>query len=152
MTRFTKYIGLLPLLMLIGLAAVPASAAHPFYQHALTDLRTARWLLNHQPGDRGVYDGENVAIQEIDAAIKEIKHASINNGNDINYRPNVDVKEQGSRLLRAIETLKKAHDDMDREEDNPEVRNLRDRALGHIDQATNAANQAHAEWLRDTGR
>ena len=155
MTRFTKYIGLLPL-MLIGVAAMPASAevpgTHPFYQHALTDLRTARWLLDHQPGDRRVYASEDVAIQEIDAAISEIKRASIDDGKDINYLPNVDVKEQGSRLLRAIETLQKAHGDIDREEDNPDVRDLRHRALWHIDRATRAADQAHAEWLRDTGR
>jgi len=156
MTRFTKYLGLLPLLILMGVAAVPASAetpgTHPFYQHALTDLRTARWLLDHQPGDRRVYAAEDAAIQEIDAAINEIKRASIDDGKDINYRPNVDVKEQGSRLLRAIETLQKAHADIDREEDNPDVRDLRHRALWHIDRATRAADQAHAEWLRDTGR
>jgi hypothetical protein len=156
MTRFTKYIGLLSLLILIGVAAMPASAeapgTHPFYQHALTDLRTARWLLGHQPGDRRVYAGEDVAIQEIDAAINEIKRASIDDGKDVNDHPNVDVKEQGSRLLRAIETLKKAHADIDREEDNPDVRDLRHRAQWHIDRATKAADQAHAEWLSDMGK
>ena len=154
MTRFTKYIGLLPFLILIGVATMPASAhelpgKHPYYQHALTDLRTARWLLYHQPGDRKVYAGEEVATEEIDAAINELKRASIDDGKDINYHPNVDVKEQGSRLLRAMETLQKAHADIDREEDNPEARDMRHRALWHIDRATKAADRAHAEWLRD---
>ena len=157
MSRFTKNAGMLPVLILIGVAAMAASAqelpgSHPFYQHALTDLRTARWYLSHQPGDRGVYAGEDVAIEEIDAAINEIKRASSDDGKDINVHPDVDVKERGSRLLRAIETLNKAHSDIDREEDNAEVRDLRHRALWHIDRATRAADQAHAAWLMDRGR
>jgi hypothetical protein len=157
MSRLTKYVGLLPLLILVGVAAMPGPAqelpgSHPFYQHALTDLRTARWLLSHQPGDRGGYAGEDVAIQEIDAAINEIERASSDDGKDINVHPDIDVKERGSRRLRAIETLNKAHSDLDREEDNAEVRDLRHRALWHIDRATRAADQAHAEWLMDMGR
>ena len=157
MSSFTKYVVLLPLMILMGAASMPASAqelpgSHPYYQHALTDLRTARWLLSHQPGDRGVYAGEDVAIEEIDAAIDEIKRASSNDGKDINVRPDIDVKERGSRLLRAIETLNQAHADIDREEDNAEVRDLRHRALWHIDRATKAADHAHAEWLMDRGR
>jgi hypothetical protein len=156
MSRFNKYFGLLPLMVLMAATVMPASAQelpgrHPFYQHALTDLRTARWLLSHQPGDRRVYAGEDVAIEEIDAAINEIRHASADDGKDIYEHPNIDVKEQGSRLLRAIETLNKAHADIDREEDNPEVRDLRHRAISHIERATRAADQAHAEWLKDKG-
>ena len=156
MSRFTKYVGLLFLLILMGVSAMPASprvlpGKHPGYLHALTDLRTARWFLYHQPGDRKVYAGEDVAIQETDAAINEIKRASIDDGKDINDHPNIDVREHGSRLLRAIETLNKAHADIDQEEDNPEVRDLRHRALEHIDRATRAADRAHAEWLKDMG-
>jgi hypothetical protein len=147
----------LALLLLLGLVASPSNSQalpgkHPGYLHALTDLRTARWFLYHQPGDRKVYSDEDVAIQEIDAAINEIKHASIDDSKNINDHPSVDVKDHGSRLLRAIETLKKAHADIDQEEDNPEVRELRHRASEHIERATKAADRAHAEWLKDTGR
>jgi hypothetical protein len=157
MSRFTKYVGLPLLMIFMGAAVMPASAQelpgrHPFYQHALTDLRTARWLLSHQPGDRGVYAGEDVAIEEIDAAINEIKRASSDDGKDINVRPDIDVKERGSRLLRAIETLNKAHADIDQEEDNADVRDLRHQALWHIDRAARAADQAHAQWLMDRGK
>jgi hypothetical protein len=101
------------LLLLVGLAALPGNSQalpgrHPFFVHALSDLRAARWLLHHQPGDRKVYSEEAIAIQEIDAAINEIKRAAIDDGKDIDDHPKVDVKEQGSRLLRAIETLRKA--------------------------------------------
>ncbi|HEX8955512.1 MAG TPA: hypothetical protein VF798_04525, partial [Burkholderiaceae bacterium] len=122
---------------------------HPGYLHALSDLRAARWFLYHQAGDAKVYAEEDVGITEIDAAIREIKHAAIDDGKDINDHPNVDTHEHGSRLLKAIETLKRARGDLEREEDNPEVRGLRDRAWEHIDRALHAAEKAHAEWLRD---
>ena len=122
---------------------------HPYYLHALSDLRAARWFLYHQPGDARVYGGEDVGIREIDAAIGELKKAAIDDGKDINDHPNVDVKEHGSRLLKAIETLKKAHADADREEDNPEAKGLKHRVLERIDKAEHAAESAHAEWLKD---
>jgi hypothetical protein len=122
---------------------------HPGYLHALTDLRTARWLLSHQPGDAKVYASEDVAITEINAAIAEIKRASIDDGKDLNDHPAVDVMEHGSRLLRSIESLDKAKEDIDHEEDNPEVRELRNRAAEHIHRATDAAKRAHEEWVKD---
>ncbi len=157
MTHLAKQFALLTALFLITMAALPSSAQalpgrHPGYLHALTDLRTARWLLNHQPGDQRVYADEDIAIQEIEAAIGEIKRASIDDGKDLNDHPNVDVHEHGSRLLRAIESLKKAHADIDHEEDNPEVRELRHRAAEHIEHATKAAEHAHAAWLQDQGK
>lgn len=140
--------------MLAPLAACaqPLPGRHPAYLHALTDLRTARWLLNHQPGDNRVYADEDIAISEIDAAIGEIKRAAIDDGKNLNDHPNVDVSETGSRLLRAIETLRKAHQDLTKEEDNPEVLELRRRSTEHIDRAVRAAEAAHKHWLQDVGR
>jgi hypothetical protein len=120
---------------------------HPGYLHSLTDLRASRWFLYHQPGDSIVSADEDVAITEIDAAIGEIKKASIDDAKNLNDHPAVDIKEHGSRLLKSIETLKKAHADIDQEEDNPDVRELRHHALEHIDKAIRAAEGAHAKWL-----
>lgn len=125
---------------------------HPGYLHALSDLRAARWFLNHQAGDAKVYGEEDIGITEIDAAIREIKHAAIDDGKDLGDHPNVDTHEHGSRLLKAIETLKRARADLEHEEDNPEVRGLRNRAWEHIDAAIHAAEKAHNEWLRDMGK
>lgn len=122
---------------------------HPGYLHALTDLRTARWLLSHQPGDTRVYEGEDAAIDETNAAIGEIKKASIDDGKDLNDHPAVDTNEHGSRLLKSIETLKAARADISGEEDNPEVRDLRHRALEHIDRAIHSAESAHNAWLQE---
>ena len=49
--------------------ALSANAAdlpgrHPAYLHALTDLRDARWNLEHRPGDAAVSAQEDVAIVE----------------------------------------------------------------------------------------
>jgi len=142
------------ILVALALLAPLASYAdlpgkHPGYLHSLTDLRTARWFLNHQPGDSKVSGSEDVAVTEIDAALGEIKKASIDDGKDLNDHPGVDVQEHGSRLLKAIETLKKARADISGEEDNPEVRELRHRAMEHIDRALHAAQKAHQEWLKE---
>ena len=137
-------IALLPL----GASAEALPGKHPGYLHSLSDLRAARWFLYHQPGDPAVSRDEDTAIIQIDKAIGEIKRASIDDGKDLNDHPSVDVKEHGSRLLKSIETLKKAHADIDGEEDNPEVHELRQRALQHIDRAISAAEGAHKAWLK----
>ena len=150
MSKLAKYllplafVGLLPL----ASSAQPLPGAHPGYLHSLSDLRAARWFLYHQQGDAKVSGNEDIAITEIDAAISEIKRASIDDGKDLNDHPSVDIQEHGSRLLKSIETLKKAHGDIDHEEDNPDVRELRHHALEHIDKAIKAADKAHAEWLK----
>src|ERR1700677_1277708 len=64
---------------------------HPLYLHALSDLRTARWMIEHRPGDAAVSGHEDVAIQEIDAAIGEVKAAAIDDGKDIHDHPSVDI-------------------------------------------------------------
>jgi hypothetical protein len=143
-------LALLAALPLAAMADMPGR--HPGYLHALTDLRTARWFLYHQPGDAAVSGDEDVGIGEIDAAIREIKRASIDDGKDLNDHPGVDVPEHGSRLLKAIETLKRARGDIEHEEDNPEARELRHRAFEHIDRAIHAADAAHAHWLQEGRR
>lgn len=150
-TQLSKSLVLLALAIAAPLAATarPLPGEHPGYLHALTDLRAARWFLYHQPGDAKVSGSEDVAIMEIDKAIREIKLASIDDGKDINDHPAVDANEHGSKLLRSIETLKKARQDISREEDNPEARELRHHAHAHIDRAIKAAEKAHVDWLQD---
>jgi len=147
---------LVPLSLMI-LAPFAASAQgfpgrHPGYLHALSDLRAARWFLYHQPGDSAVAGDEDVSITEIDAAIGEIKRAAIDDGKNLEDHPRIDIREHGSRLLKAIESLKRAHADIDHEEDNPFAREMRHHALEHIDRAIRAADHAHAQWLASMGR
>ena len=109
---------------------------HPAYLHALTDLRHARAHLERQTWSGRMDREEDHAIAEIDKAIGEIKHAAIDDGKDLNDHPPVDAHMgHRGRYHRALELLDKAHNDIAREEDDPSVRGLRDRALRHIDEA-----------------
>ena len=133
--------GLLALVSLAANADLPGK--HPYYLHALSDLRAARWMLEHRPGDAAVSGQEDVAITEIDAAIGEIKRASIDDGKDIHDHVGVDdQKDHPGRLHKALELLHKVHSDVAREEDDPMVKGLRNRAVGHIDGAIHATEKA----------
>ena len=133
--------GLLALMSLAANADLPGK--HPYYLHALSDLRAARWMLEHRPGDAAVSGQEDVAITEIDAAIGEIKHAAIDDGKDLHDHPAVDApNDRPGRLHKALELLRKVHSDVAREEDDPMVKGLRNRAVGHIDGAIHATEKA----------
>jgi hypothetical protein len=133
--------GLLALVSLTANADLPGK--HPYYLHALSDLRAARWMLEHRPGDAAVSGQEDTAIVEIDAAIGEIKHAAIDDGKDIHDHPAVQgPNDRPGRLHKALELLHKVHSDVAREEDDPMVKGLRDRAVAHIDGAIHATELA----------
>jgi ribosomal protein S13 len=113
-----------------------AQGEHPAYLHALSDLRTARWLLEHVPGDWVRVNDEINAVKKIDDAINEIKRASIDDGMDLNYHPAVDERaDHPGRLHDAAEVLRKARADIDQEEDSGAIRGLRGRAAHHIEEA-----------------
>jgi hypothetical protein len=142
-------IGNRPLMVGALLATLPFAASadlpgkHPYYLHALSDLRAARWMLEHRPGDAAVSGREDVAITEIDAAIGEMKRAAIEDGKDIHDHPNMDAPaDRPGRLHKALELLRKTHDDVAREEDDPITKGLRNRAVGHIDGAIHATEKA----------
>jgi hypothetical protein len=134
------HLGLLVLLC-AGCAAQPSK--HPAYLHALSDLRTARWMLEHRPGDAAVSAHESEAIGEIDRAIAEIRRAAIDDGKNIHDHPSADVpNDYRGRLHKAAELLRKVRADTAREEDNPAARGLKNRALGHVDAALHATEGA----------
>lgn len=138
----TKLLGAMALAALPLLAQADLPGKHPYYLHALTDLRTARWMVEHRPGDAAVSGGEDITVGEIDAAINDIKKAAINDGKDLHDHPQVDVPgDRPGRLHKALELLRKVHGDVAREEDDPMTRGLRDRAVGHIDNAIHATEQ-----------
>jgi hypothetical protein len=120
----------------------PPAAHHPAYLHALTDLRAARWLIEHRPGDWVQSADESEAVRRIDAAINEIKHASIDDGKNLADHPPLDERpDHRGRIHEAIEYLRKARADISGAETNDAVTGLRDRAIGHIDGAIKAARQ-----------
>jgi len=130
-------------------AALPLAAhadlpgQHPGYLHALSDLRDARWNLEHRPGDGAVSSQEDVAIEEIDQALGDVKNAAREDDKNLRDHPHEDARiDHPGRLHHALELLRKAHDDLAIEEDNPEARGLKRRAMDHVDRAMEAAKHA----------
>jgi hypothetical protein len=150
-------------LLLTALAAIVVAAAlpsasraedHPAYLHALSDLRAARWLVKHKPanGWRMAHQ-EDDAWRDIERAINEIKHASIDDGKDIEDHPPVQNEgDHGGRLRRARELLHKVRDDISGAEENGHARGLRRRAMHHVDNAIRHLDyaihdgEAHHYW------
>jgi hypothetical protein len=136
------------LLFALATALVAPTAArageHPAYLHALTDLRHARAHIE-QRGAKNfrMLEDEEIAVREIDAAIREIKAAAIDDGKNLEDHPPVDLRlDRAGKLRRAEELLHKTHEDLAREEDNAEVRGLRNRALQHVAEAWHATQRA----------
>ena len=135
-------IGLLVLLF-AGCASQPPPNRHPAYLHAISDLRSARWMLANRPGGAAVTEHENAAIVEVDHAINELNRAAIKDGKNINNRPPSDAPaDYRGRLHKAADLLRTVRSDTYREEDNPSSVGLRDRALGHIDAALRETERA----------
>src|ERR1700749_4176511 len=97
---------MLTILPLVSMADLPGK--HPYYLHALSDLRTARWLLEHRPGDAAVSAHESEAIGEIDRAIEEIRRAAIDDGKNIHDHPVADSPtDYRGRLHKAADLLRR---------------------------------------------
>jgi len=124
-------------------APPPPPAHHPAYLHALTDLRDARWNLEHRPGDAAVSAQEDVAIVEIDRAINDAKVAAMEDGKNIQQHPPEDAHlDTRGRLHHADELLHKARNDVAQGESNGNTVELRNRVIGHIDAAIQATQRA----------
>jgi hypothetical protein len=121
---------------------------HPSYLHALTDLRHARAHLE-KPAKPTVMWDEATAIREIDAAINEIKKASIDDGKPLRDHPPVDAgMDHVGRLRRALELLRNAKRDIDEHESNDFAHGLRKRANDHIQLAIDFTEQGMANKRR----
>jgi hypothetical protein len=121
---------------------VVVAPQHPAYLHALSDLRAARWLIEHRPGDWVQTADEQESARQIDAAIGDLKQAAFDDGKNANARPPVDEHpDNRGRIHQAVQFLNKARADIASEEDNGFANGLRDRAIGHIDGAIHAARR-----------
>jgi hypothetical protein len=122
---------------------LPPAPHHPAYLHALTDLRDARWNLEHRPGDAAVSTQEDVAIVETDRAIADARTAAMEDSKNVWQHPPEDAKiDRRGRLHHANELLRKARKDVAEGESNPQAVELRNRVIGHIDLAIQATDRA----------
>ena len=115
---------------------------HPHYLHALSDLRYARALVE-RPDQRNVMVDEQNAVRELDRSIEEIKQAARDDWKPLSDHPPVDTNlDRKGRFHEALKVLARAHNDICKEEDDKAARGLRNRAVGHLDQAMNFIRQA----------
>jgi hypothetical protein len=137
----------LEFVVLISAIAVAKAGIRPSdqasYLHALSDLRAARWLIDHRPGNWQQTTNEINAVKEIDEAIKNIKAAAIDDNKAIDDHPVLDEKPNRiDRLHEADDFLKKAHEDVDQENDDSFANGLRNNSYQHIDAAMIAVKTA----------
>jgi hypothetical protein len=123
-------------------------ADHPYYLHAMSDLRQARAYLA-RPDYPQIADDERRAVGEIDAALNEMQRAAIEDGKDPWRYEQPDARMSPTdRFHKALELLDAARRDASHQEDDPWVRDLQHRILHHIDGAHRAVQQAINDALR----
>jgi hypothetical protein len=92
---------------------------------------------------------EGVAVREIDAAMREIRDAAIEDGKGLQDHPPVDLRmDYTGRLHRALELLRQAERDCREEEDNGFARGLQARAVQHIREAMRFTEEGIASSRR----
>jgi hypothetical protein len=122
---------------------------HPAYLHALSDLRAARHYLNDGWAWTPEMHDDYAVIQQIDAAIDEIKKAAIDDGKGLNDPFPINTRlSPHDRFRKAQELLASAQNDLSRAEDVPSSRGLRDRAIEHVNEAHQIVDTAvqTAHW------
>lgn len=126
----------------------PGYGHHPAYLHALTDLRDARWYLNH-PRDSELEERERHAIAEVDRAIDLVQRTAYYDGKNIYEHPREDAAiDARGRLRRVSELLRKARADVAQDEDNLQVRELQIHAVERIDEAIRLAESVMVDRER----
>jgi len=132
----TRVLGAIALGLFIGAPAwADNPGKHPFYLHALTDLRDARAHLEHLSSDP-VDHAEERAIKSIDEAIGELKKAAIDDGKNVHDHMPVDAHlKRTDRFHKAIELLDKAQQDCSHPEEQSDTKGLQERIIHHIEEA-----------------
>ncbi|MFC5863623.1 hypothetical protein ACFPT7_15050 [Acidicapsa dinghuensis] len=109
---------------------------HPEYLRALSDLRLMRGYLDRLTPDEHIDDEQQQAINEIDAAMQEIRRASIDDGKPLSFHPPIDARIlPENRFRNAREAGNAAWRDVNQSEDDGYARGLKHRALDHIERA-----------------
>jgi hypothetical protein len=123
---------------------------HPKYLHAMSNLRTAYWLIAHRDQrDPEARAEERTAMNLIGRAYQDLKNASIVDDKDINDQPpaNMNFWDHRGRLHHALDLLKEARRDINGEEEDPAARGLRRNAGYDIDKAIRATHDAINAWM-----
>jgi hypothetical protein len=108
----------------------------------LSDLRLMRAYLDRLAPSERIDAESQHAIDEIDAAIREVKEAAIDDGKDLRDHPPIDARILPTdRFHKAREAGNAAWHDLDREEDNGFAHGLKHRAMVHIEEANHTVDK-----------
>jgi tetratricopeptide (TPR) repeat protein len=130
----------------------PAFGHHPYYIHALSDLRMARALLNRSE-ELDVNSDQKNAVFELNEAIGQIRRAAIMDGKDPDDHPKIDTSlDRRGRIQKAIELIRKAKSDILTREDNGRDIPWRNHAVVNLDNAVEASRKAIRDYRRDERR
>jgi hypothetical protein len=144
MKRLSLFVAAALMLVGTGLRA-DMPGPHPYYLHALSDLRAAKWNLEHRPARYSVAEEETRAANQINLVIDDIRKAAIDDGKPLSDHPLVDEKlDNRGRLHRALDLLVKVRQDISHDEDNGRARGLRNRSYRHLDAAIKDVRKAVA--------
>lgn len=136
---------LISLPLLVGASVFAQDVGqHPHYLHALSDLRAAQWQVDHRrPEDGQIQEDEMVASDEVAFAIQTVAHAAMADGKEMQFAPLPDANPgYEGRLHAAIDLLRKAREDVARQEDDPAARGQQRMSLLHIDAVIHASDRA----------
>jgi len=143
--KLSKYFALAAVALtplFFGVQSSQAQPAHPAYLHALSDLRLMRAYLDRLTPSERVDEESQHAINEIDAAMREVKQAAIDDGKDLRDHPPIDARILPTdRFHRAREAGNAAWHDLHREEDNGYAHGLKHRAMAHIEEANHTVDK-----------
>ena len=140
---------LLPLVLAASPFAAIADEAghHPAYLHALSDLRTARSLIEARGGDARMGGEEHAAVAHLDEAITEVTAAATHDGKNVGMKEPTDEKiDRAGKLHRAEDLMSAARKDLLEREDDPTTRAMRDHAVAHLDDALKATHNAIVDF------
>jgi hypothetical protein len=126
-------------------AAPSPAQTHPVYLQALGDLRQAHWLVRHRGTGAAASSHEQIALDELDAAIAVIRAAGFDDGLGANDQAPPDVLAEGvPRLRQAAAVMRKVNLEVSMEQDGLFAQGLRGRALQHsMNAALGIANAFH---------
>lgn len=103
-----------------------------------------------RPDLLNVEGDERRAMHEIDACLKDLQAAAwYDRKNTFNQPPPDAGMDWKGRLQKAVEVLRKARADMDREEDDPAVVGFQANASKHVDRAIGFTRRAIGDKFDD---
>ena len=123
----------LALTLLLSTPTHAGACRYPEFLQSLPELRRARAILQHQPGDEAAQQDENAAIHEIDTIIAELNAIPVDDGHAITiHGPLTLPPEHPARLQLAIKPLRTVETLLAREDADNLGKREKARLLNHI--------------------